>query len=120
MELKDFVKNSIVEIVQGVSEAMKEIGEHTNAVVNPTDSHAYHSLPQNIAFDVAVTVQDENSVTGKAGGGIAVLQASINGESVSSNIAATRISFNIPVSLPSSPKKRFNTDPIKPSIGSIA
>ncbi len=95
MELKAFIKQSLVEIISGVDEAASEIGR---------DICFVHRNSENVQFDVAVTV--ENS-TGKEGG-IAIKVASwlsggmgINSESKNSTIS--RISFQLYI--PSSKSK---------------
>lgn len=108
MDLKTFVADTLVQIVEGVEEAREKIDQgSTNAVVNPVVSHAFHNDPENVTFDVAVTVADEASKGGKAG--IKVFSAEIGGgvDSKVSNQAATHIKFNIPLAVPSTPKEQY-------------
>ena len=57
IELSDFVKQTLVDIVNGVQEAAKEINGKSRAIVNPTLSHANHSDLTLISFDIGVTVE---------------------------------------------------------------
>lgn len=112
MELKEFVKESLVQIIEGVK-AAQDATTGTTARINPTgmafgdmkgqrpyDSSTNISLG-NIEFDIAVTVSEGES----AKGGIAVLAGLIGGkaqagfENVSSY--ASRIKFQVPVLFPS-------------------
>lgn len=123
MDLKEFVKESIVQISNGILEANKELRD-TDGLVNPsslipeqdttptvyrTGSPLYDDetnvtrLAQTVNFDVAISAErGQNS-----GGGLKLSIASfgINGESKSSenDKLVSRIQFNIPVIFPSDP-----------------
>ncbi len=89
MELKAFIKQSLVEIISGVDEAASEVDRNICFV---------HRNSENVQFDVAVTV--ENSTEG----GIKVaslLSGGINSESKNSTIS--RVSFQLYI--PSSKSK---------------
>lgn len=109
MELKDFVAETLKEILLGVAEAQK-LPEHGKNVVPtgtghakyPSDSNAVNDLScayTVVKFDVAVTAENEDSV--KAGGGIkiAVVSLGAGGETISKNSSVTRIQFSVPVRL---------------------
>jgi hypothetical protein len=117
MELKDFIKSSLIEICQAIEEANKEL-EDSEAIINPgciqinsEGSQAYgrqsnkaiheeRKLVQKIDFDVAVYAQEGE----KAGGGAKISIASIgfgaNAEVSSANKSETRLRFSIPVIYP--------------------
>lgn len=112
MELKDFVGQALVEIVEGVTAAQSKLGE-SGVHVNPRLStqqgtleskgklvSTYGRLVQLVEFDVAVTV---NEATGTKGG-IGIVGGIINlgtqGQSSESNSALSRIKFSVPMSLP--------------------
>ncbi len=112
MKLKDFVKTTLVEIVEGVKEA-QEVVAHTfsGAMINPpiesnetakrTGTHVYlESQVKDIHFDVAVAAREEASM--KPGGGISivVLKAGVEGEVSYENTAVNRIRFKVPIVLP--------------------
>lgn len=118
MDLKDFVRESLVQIAIGVSEANTALAG-TGAVVNPVNVQAYSkdakaygrlnnqfdekdALVELVEFDVAVT-----SETGtQTGGGIKISVASIGigteGKSTGSQSNISRIRFNIPMVYPAS------------------
>jgi hypothetical protein len=121
MELKDFIKQSIIEI----SEAVKEVNEHfdsnnVNTIVNPeniypsTDARSYTMPEQNsetryiedIDFDVAVTTGGE--ISGEAKGGIKILsfEAGGGGSVIDSQENVSRMKFTIPVCLPTGKYKK--------------
>lgn len=107
MNLEEFIKESISNIVRGVECSQKEL-ENTNAVINPStinekgfiDSRGRRKVV-NVQFDVAVTV--ENIDEGKEGFKIAVadiLSLGANSQEKTANQVISRIAFEIPVLLP--------------------
>ncbi|BCV41211.1 hypothetical protein [Shewanella algae] len=101
MELKDFVASTLGEIQEGVQLAInRAMDRKTNGAINPCwgeTSDIGPSHVQNVNFDIAVTVADEE----KAGinGGIKVVGISLGGEdsSKSTTSRVSRIQFSIPV-----------------------
>ena len=93
MDVKEFVSKTLLQIVEGVQEAISQ--NPTNARINPSNSFA-HALKQ-VEFDVAITATDERDASGgiKVGGIGADLQSKSRDGSVS------RIKFTVPVVLPS-------------------
>lgn len=114
MELKDFIKNTLLDIAA----AMKETNEDktTNMIVNPStmfkaESNAPYTTNsvadknglryiQKIQFDVAVT--SSGAIQGKAGAGINVVGVQIGGggEVKDEHSNVSHIKFEIPVALP--------------------
>ena len=78
MELKDFIAETLKQIIDGVKEAQNYASEH-GGIINPEGiviykdsgnstsySGKFNSEPaQTIDFDIAVTTQDSNGVKGK-------------------------------------------------------
>ncbi len=101
MELKDFVKQTLLEIIQDVKEAKAEAGKqdvYDDYIVSPSKSMA-ERFP--IEFDVAVTTAEEEGQEG--GAGIKVIGLFKVGGELSSNSATTqtsRIKFQVPVVYP--------------------
>lgn len=110
MELSDFIKSTILDILKGVEDAKKESGK----ALIPTGGHIGRgSIPcmessivevetkcfSNIEFEVSIS---ENAKDGSKSG-IGVLLGSFslgaNNSSETSNGAYTRIKFNIPINL---------------------
>ncbi len=108
MELKDFVKATLEQIVEGASEAQAAIRKR-GGVVNPSSMsfqrdgswNTYdHAMPQEVQFDVALTATDKRG----SSEGIGVFLGSINlgkkNESGLEQVAVTRVKFTVPLVLP--------------------
>ena len=94
MELKDFIQNSLISLVQGVKGANKYSNEqykHNSFIVGPANDKDSGS----VLFDVAVTAGEES---GKAGGGnLKIAIVNIGGEKNSKVIqeSVSRIKFYV-------------------------
>jgi len=109
MDLSDFVKSSLVQIIHGVSAAIKETqSDPSRAVINPALSHSTHSDPKEVIFDVAVTVHEEAGTKGSGGIKVFGAQIGVGGDKNLSNTAVSRISFSVPVAWPSVAKKQYH------------
>lgn len=107
MQLDEFVKNSLVQIAKGVSDAGKKVFE-LGGSVNPQDNAIVGGSkvpidvqPSNIDFDVAVIVTDSGS--SEAGGQLKIASlVSFGGkmENAESYQQTSRIKFSIPMRLP--------------------
>lgn len=121
MDLKEFVKETIVQISNGIEEANSELKE-SEAMVNPiyvqlnsNDAQGYgrtkerdpdcenpdSNLLQKVDFDVAVSV--EAGKQGSAGAKLSIASIGIGaeGKTESSNKSESRIKFSLPVVFPS-------------------
>lgn len=116
MDLKDFVKETLVQISSGVQESIAEVresGGYTNpaaAKSKESGQSSYFSSMgdgQNVFlvdFDVAVSVDEDSMVSG--GGKLKVASViSLGGEAGSStkSSASNRVSFRVPLALPVDP-----------------
>ena len=113
MELKDFVAESIKQIVDGVVET-QTYAATKGAQVNPTHlqpistkgatvfkDHQGSRFAQSIEFDVAITAGDESNAGVSAGVSvISFFKAGVKGEIAENNTTVSRIKFDIPVLLP--------------------
>ena len=113
MELKDFVKETLSQIVAGVEAAQTEVRD-CGGLVNPAyrprkkEPSASHfgelDHGQNIFlidFDVAVTVLEESGTEAKVKlNVVSLLGLGAGGESSNSNSATNKISFKVPLALP--------------------
>ncbi|WP_444895979.1 hypothetical protein [Microbulbifer sp. SSSA005] len=113
MDLKEFVSETLVSIVDGVR-AAQERSRELGASVNPgglmrnKDSVSENSIwdnrnnnyAQSVAFDIAITAED----SAKGGAKVKVLSGifggDIGGEKGSKNILASRVQFSVPVLFP--------------------
>lgn len=103
MELSSFITETLVQIQQGVEEAIKQRKATPGAfgAINPAfgkDANAFskHHVQQ-VEFDVAVTVSEKSSKAGKAG--LKVFSAELGGEinKDAENSTVSRIKFTIPI-----------------------
>ncbi|MBW4048724.1 MAG: hypothetical protein HIU89_12580 [Proteobacteria bacterium] len=112
MELQEFIKQSLVQIVNGMAEAQQEVAAK-GASVNPSglklkdDQVKGHSVSndgnvtQHIEFDVAVTTTEGTGTKGGIGVVMGVLALGSQGQSSASSQAISRLKFTIPMLLPS-------------------
>lgn len=99
MELKEFIKQSIIQISEGVLEGHKHV---TSTVVGEGVADEYHR----INFDVAVVSdeQDKKDLGGKIS--IAsVFSAGTSSEKIQKNTNHSRIQFNIQVHITTTNKR---------------
>jgi hypothetical protein len=101
MNLKDFVRSSLVQIVEGVQAAIEETKDSERGRINPSPTHKHHGDTSPVEFDVAVTVTDTVGAGGKAA--IAVVGFKIGGgaDSVYQHQSVSRLKFAVPVAWPS-------------------
>lgn len=110
MDIREFIINTLVQIVQGVDDAnekLKETGSFISSKnIRPLrDGTTYNTetydLVNLIEFDIAVTVNEKDSTNG--GMGIKIASFNIGGglQNENSNQAINKIKFNIPLTLKS-------------------
>lgn len=109
MELKEFVKETLVQIMEGVNEA-QEVSDKYGAIVNPRKieniqlsariNDEVHSV-QNVEFEVGLT--ESKSDENKTGIGVLLSIVGIGTENKGSSalFSVSRIKFSIPIILPS-------------------
>ena len=113
MELKDFVRETLVQVVAGIEEAQTEVRDcggfvnpaHRENVKSSDESHfGVIGTGQNIFlvdFDVAVNVVEESGTEAKSKLNVAsLLTLGAGGESSQSSSATNKISFKVPLALP--------------------
>ena len=114
MELKEFLSETLLSIIAGVTDAQKKAAEH-GALVNPTGlmrntsnvadnaiwDNRNNNYAQSITFDVAITAEDTASGGAKVKVLSGILGGDIGAEKGSKNSVASRIQFVVPVLLPS-------------------
>jgi hypothetical protein len=113
MNLKEFVADTLKQIIDGVTEA-QEYGRQKDARVNPLhlpvrdQNGGVHSVifradvAHPVEFDVAVTAAEERQAKGGVGVIIAGWTLGASGQSKAGNEHVSRIKFTIPVVLPTS------------------
>lgn len=128
MDLKTFVKETLVQIVAGVAEAKAEVAAMgVGAAVNPETTYSGsgpdHAAPTDVSFDVAVTVvsaskdREEHEATGSAGGVLAVVGLKIGGkvdgsaEREDREEAVSRIKFAVKLGQPGDVHRKAPSSP---------
>lgn len=117
MELKSFVKETLIQIVEGVKEAQDGVKE-TGAQINPkglfTESNSVIKwLPERrasgswregqvVEFDIAVGVSEKDEAKGGVGIQIAsiMIGVGISGKIEDENSTVSRLKFSVPLFLP--------------------
>jgi uncharacterized protein YbaR (Trm112 family) len=110
MDLDEFVKSVLVNVLAGIKEAQE--AQDVGAFVVPGGDGG-HEYPKNarvssnarlkstiIDFDVAVTVESSDKATGGGGLRIAGIGAKLEGEIASKDTQVSRIQFGVPIMLP--------------------
>jgi len=103
MELQDFIKEVLEQIISGVTSAQESAVE-LGAKVNPRGGSIVEM--RDINFDIAVS---KGEGTQKGGVGVFLAPAGTTGPQNQSNVAGgsmSRIKFSVPVKLPVQPKAR--------------
>lgn len=106
MELKEFVKETLIQITDGVIEA-EEVCNPKGANVNPllSNNHeaamtAYGNSVSMVKFHVGLCESKDSSDKRGIGVFLANLGVGYSGNDSSSNTAITTIDFSIPIKLP--------------------
>jgi hypothetical protein len=108
MDLKDFVKNSLIQIIEGVKAADAECAA-LGARIAPkvTSSRDRRSMDIKtgedvhvVSFDVAVVATEEKSSTGGGGLKIAVISAGADLKNANTRSTESHIQFEVPVTYP--------------------
>lgn len=118
MDLKEFIKESLVQISKGITEANQEL-EGTGSLVNPsgirsnpnpneTESYARiidtkkvgNEIVHWISFDVALHAESNSESGGGLKLSIASFGASANGKSSDGEKSESRVQFEIPMKYP--------------------
>jgi len=116
VELKDFVRKSLLDIVAGVVAAQQDatLGEHVakgqiGGMKFPSESGVYYEarlLATTVKFDVAVTVSETTGGDVGAGVAVGVFRANVGGSGAEEREGVSRIQFAVPVMLPKSEDTR--------------
>ncbi len=104
MNLSEFVKDCLLEISSGINMAIEETSKMANknrTAINPASQNTNHSPPKDITFDIALSVQEENSASGSAGIRIFSVKIGADAKNGVTNQQVSRVTFSIPVAWPS-------------------
>jgi hypothetical protein len=114
MELRDFVSQSLQQIIEGVAIAQKASAQHGGRVnpdnlsfagaANSGQSIIHYddrnNIAQSVEFDVAVTATESSVAGGKAGISIYAAQIGGKGERTTESSTVSRIRFKVLVMFP--------------------
>ena len=121
MNLKDFIRETLTQIAEGMKEADDAVAK-TGGAINPADvainksgqgPYAYYAddqrgerrrVVETVEFDIAVTVVDGTETKGGIGVGIGVIGVGSAGKTDKSNTSESRIRFRVPMLFPNSSK----------------
>lgn len=114
MDIKDFIKESLLQIADGITEANKALeakgafipttgvaGEGLWCTLVEDKKNPHTRLAMRVDFDLAVTVTQSDNL--KAGGGISIaslVNAGATSENSSQSESVSRIKYTIPLELP--------------------
>ena len=111
IDLQTFIRETIVQICNGVTEAADVVSEK-GAVVNPEGVSAtehrmfmkkgYARNVQQVEFDVALTTTEGKGTEGGIGVMIGSIGLGSKGKSDSEASSSSRVKFTVPVALPAS------------------
>lgn len=108
MELKDFITETLVQMMEGVKNAQKK-AEEFGAIVNPESlgGDSYIEVGNNqvariqeIEFEVALTETSETGTHKGIGVAFSGIGAKGNKDKNEQNISYNKIRFNVPIALP--------------------
>ena len=102
MNLDEFIKESLLQILKGIREAQKETENQGNetGVINPKwgEEKDYYKYKSEVAFDIAISAVDKTGGGGKAGVRVLALEIGGGGEVSHESSRVSRVSFKLPVS----------------------
>lgn len=116
MEIKEFIKDVILQLADGLQDVIKEQETH-NIIVNPNvvigsmacgryipnNLDSYKNLGRPVQFlqlDMALQVTDGSTLRGGSNIQIAIFSGRVSGEKSDSNSSENKISIAIPLCLP--------------------
>jgi hypothetical protein len=101
MQLREFIKSSLLDIIHAVQDAQGELeGKDSGAAVAFKHESHEHGSRVEVDFDIAVTASAGAKAGAGAGINVVSLKIGASGETVTENTAVSRIRFALPVHLP--------------------
>ena len=105
MNLDEFIRESLLEVLRGIKEAQKITNEQGAGVgvINPKwgQEKDHHKYVSEVAFDIAISAAEQTSRGGKAGLRVVALEIHGGGDASYEASRVSRISFKLPVAFPS-------------------
>ncbi len=100
MELKEFIKTTLISIVDGVKEAQQGTGQQGAMIAPIMPNHLPYQQTHDIHFDIALSENSEQGTKGGIGVFLSAVSLGAQGESSNKIESLSRISFDVPVMLP--------------------
>jgi hypothetical protein len=95
IELREFVRATLLDVLNGVDDARKD--ETVGARAGITWTGRTTSEAAKVEFDVAVTAENTDAAKGNGGVKVAVFSVGVSGEVSSKNTTVSRIKFAVPI-----------------------
>jgi len=108
MELKEFVRETLEQIVEGAALAQESIRTH-GGIVNPSNMDFFkdgsrsvyrHAMPQEVVFDVGLTTSDKSGSTEGIGVFLGSVSLGKKNDVNEESVAVTKVRFTVPLVLP--------------------
>ena len=108
MELKDFIKATLEQIVEGVASAQQSI-KNSGGIINPSNMAFHrdgawnrydHAMPQEVMFDVGLTSTDKSGSSEGIGVFLGSISLGKKNEIGIEQTAVTKVKFTVPLILP--------------------
>ena len=112
MELKDFVKATLEQIVEGTDLAQQSI-KTRGGIINPSNmsfqkdgawNNYNHAMPQEVVFDVGLTSTDKSGSTEGIGVFLGCISLGKKNDVGIESVAITKVKFTVPLVLPAGEK----------------
>lgn len=117
MELKDFIKTTLEQIVEGTALAQQSI-KTKGGIINPSNmsfqkdgtwNNYNHAMPQEVMFDVGLTSTDKSGSTEGIGVFLGSISLGKKNDFGVEQVAVTKVKFTVPLVLPPG-EKLIDTD----------
>ena len=102
MELKEFIKNVLIDLSEGVEEAQMELKEKST-VVNPRRTNNINHEDRNITtvhFEMGLMSSETENNTAGIGVFLSSVGVGVKNDAKTNNESVTRISFSLQVAFP--------------------
>jgi hypothetical protein len=98
MDIKEFIKETLRQIVEGVKEVQSEVANKSK--IAPIGNER-----EKVEFDIAVTVEEEKTKDKKAGLSVYCIKAGAGGQTSASTSTEHRIKFSVGIDFESAEEK---------------
>jgi len=123
MELREFVTETLVQIQEGVQDAIirRQDTDNPQGIINPVfGQQASEAHCQKVEFDVAITVSDKSQGSAKAGLRVLSVELGAGGSKAAERSTVSHVRFTVPVIPPTTPVRTDFNRPLPPPPGAPA